>query len=245
MIGRWTLAPFLAVWLAIGPAAKAQVAKPEDIALANAEYLFWHQVSAALAHQHGRQPDPWLAAVHALGRVGEGDAAVDIERLLFIAETWLIAGEDGPLPKGLREVGIDAELARKVLCYVAGEGPGRAHALIGKWGDPVTSLDCASELTADFATADESYREYPPGQGDKVRIKYGTGRWAAMAADHEMLEGLADTLSADFDWPGGLALEIIPCGGVFSWYTAESVTITLCAETIAYFHRLADGRVGY
>ena len=245
MIRRWIFAPLVAVWLAMGSDASAQVAKPEDIALANAEYLIWHQVTAALAHQHGRKSDPWLSAVYALGRVGEGETAVEIERLLFVAETWLVAGDEGPLPKGLTDVGIDAELARKVLCYVAGEGPGRAHALIGKWGDPVTSLDCAPEMAADFETADKSFRDFPPGQGDKVRIKYGADRWATLTAEHEILEDLADTLSADFDWPLGLALEIIPCGDVFSWYTAETVTITLCSETIGYLHRLADGRIGY
>ena len=181
---RRILAPFLAAWLMMGANASAQVAKPENIALANAEYMIWHQVTAALAHQHGRKSDPWLSAVYALGRVGEGDAAVDIERLLFVAETWLVAIDEGPLPKGLAEIGVEGELARKVLCYVAGEGPGRAHALIGKWGDPVTSLDCAPDMAADFETADKSFRDYPPGQGDKVRIKYGAGKWAALAGDH-------------------------------------------------------------
>lgn len=235
----------LAIWMLCAGLASAQVPKPNDIALTNARFILWHQATAALADQHGRRPDAWTAAVFALSRVADGESAQDIERLLWLAETWLMAESEGRLPRHLSEAGIDGELARRVLCYVAGEGPGRAHDLVGRWGAPRGSIDCAAAMAEDFEQAERTFRDLPSGEGTAIQVRYGDGEWSTLAAEHEILEEMADILSADFDWPTGLKIEILPCGGFYAWYRPQDSTITLCAELIAYYHRLADGRIGY
>lgn len=239
------IARALAVWAVGAGVAAAQTPGPDEVALANARFVLWHQVTVALADQHGRRPDAWTAAVYALARVAEGDDALAIENLLLVAETWLVADRDGVLPPGLAMAGMSAELARRVLCYVAGEGPGRAHRLVGEWGAPHESLDCAGAMAEDFDAADRKFREYPSGEGDEIPIRYGDDRWSRIAAEREVLEAIADRLSADFDWPAGLRLEILSCGTDPTGYRPDTATITLCAETIGRIHTLADGRIGY
>jgi hypothetical protein len=234
-----------AAWVLSAGVAVSQVPGPDEVALANARFELWHTVTVALADQHGRRTAPWTASVYALSRIADGDSALDIENLLLVAETWLVGDAEGVPAGPSAAAGIDAELARRVLCYVGGEGPGRAHRLIGRWGAPAGGADCSAVMAEDFDAADRTFRHYPPGDGDPVRTRYGADRWSRLAADHEVLEEMADTLSADFDWPRGLSLEIVPCGAVDARYVPAKATITLCAETIGHYHALADGRVGH
>ncbi len=229
----------------LGPPATAQVTGPDSVALANAEFAIWQQVTDALGYQHGLGLADRKATLFALTRISAGGDAAAIERLLLIAETILVAEADGVLARDRIRTGLGGHLARQIICYVAGEGPGRAHALLAEWGEPRGGDDCATAIAEELEAAEAIGKAYPPGDGTPIPVRYGDDRWSELAAGYELLEEMSAQLAVDYAWPNGLTLEIIACGDRSDGYTDQTRTITLCSELIAHYHRLADGRIGY
>ena len=232
----------VAAWILSAGLAVAQSWEPEEVALLNAEFDLWHQAAIVLSGQHGGTTSPADATLFALGRIADGDDAASIERLLPIAEFWLWLEARNSLQRHLKDAGVDGDLARQVLCYVAGEGPGPAHQLIAEWGLPRNADGCEARFAERLDTAAEAYRAYAAGVGGPVIIRYGDdSRWSQLAARNELLETVAEGLDADFVWPAGLTLEMVPCTFARVEYKTAPGTVRYCSGWIWFFNFAAGG----
>lgn len=234
----------LAAWFLSVGLALAEAPTADEMALVNAEFALRQQAAIVLAQQHRATASDADATLSVLGRIADGEDATAVERMLTVAEAWLLMAEGDGLPRFLTGAGVSPDTARLVLCYVAGEGPGRAHRLIARWGAPRKADGCEARFADRLDAAAEAYRGFSPGGRQSVAFRYGTDRWSRFAAVHNLLETVAGDLSADFTWPDGLRLEIVPCGGAGVRYRPDPPTVTLCAETIGRYHALAKGRTG-
>lgn len=227
--------------------ARAQVATPTEAALANLDFTLWHETARAALAASGRDLTAGAEApiFYALDRVTDGDDATDVERLLLVAETWYLSEADGTRPPYLVRNALGQDWARRIVCYVAGEGPGRAHRLLAEWGAPQDAADCASAFASGLEAANQAFLVLPEADTDHpaVQISYADTPTARLAATYEVLEyfPVADV----FRWSGPVTLAIQGCGQADATFALKTNTLTVCDELIAYYYNLADGRIGY
>lgn len=228
-----------AVWVLSAGLAAAQISKPEEAALLTAEFDLWQRAAIALVRQHGGSVPDAEAALFALGRIADGDDAMAIEQMLPVARTWLLLEALNGLPRRLIDTGVDGDLARLVLCYVAGEGPGPVHGMIARWGLPRHADGCEARFADRLDAAAKAYRAYSAGPDGKVSIRYGDDGSSRLAARHGVLEWVADGLKADFAWPAGVTLEIVPCVAGDAGPAPSTTTVTVCADWIRNYRFVA------
>jgi hypothetical protein len=227
--------------------ALAEMSRPVEIAATNLRHHVWMQLGTFLAWQNrveidGR--DHAALAAFAAARVMDGDDSLDIERLLDVAALWLAEDPDGR-----------GEAARRLICLVALEGPGRAHAMQARWGLPDRDPgNCGQDYAAEVAEvearfdrargggapksvairADGHDRIFDPWpDGADVLVTYQRWRqgetWARGAA---VLEDIAGTLVAGYTWPGSrFTLQMADCGREVPGFNADQKIMTICYQT--------------
>ncbi|MEM1163276.1 MAG: hypothetical protein AAGJ28_20290 [Pseudomonadota bacterium] len=254
----------LVVFLLFAAPAGADEARVDEIVEANTRFALWRVISAPLAHENqiiGYQENRDVLTVFAATRVMDGDNATDIERMLDVAELWLVAEEIGKSPPLHRGAVMDGEAARRVFCRIAIEGPGRVHELIGRWGLPAEQPDTceedqsilAEETDALFEAAllqDEPLRAGRVADG-YVRIINGfpdhldiavsdqkSGQWLGFLRRTEVIESVADQLASEFSI-GDLMILADRCGVATVRWDPDQREMTLCLELLDSYARLA------
>lgn len=212
-------------------------ATSEEIVFANAEFTVWHQAARAITAQNGFVPamDDRRPIFYALHRVTLGEDALDVERLQPIAEMWLAAEEAGRVPDYFQAARLDGEFARRLLCYLAGEGPGPAHAAMSRWGPPRSPASCEADVAMeldDAAAFYDAYLDVPNGPIDT------DAEGDELAADALAL--VASAIAAGSGVPDGLQFRLSDCGIAQADYADDTQTVTLCAELMHAYRSLAD-----
>ncbi|MEM1299991.1 MAG: DUF4344 domain-containing metallopeptidase [Pseudomonadota bacterium] len=238
-----------AALLAASPAL-ATDEEVEAIVLSNAENTLWHEAAHLLVTELelpvvGQEED--AADGFATLMMMEDESEDRVESLLDVAELWIVSHErdeaEGLEPAYYGEHDLDAQRGLRVICFLAGESPDRAGALLDAWGVPG---DRAESCEFDFALALDSWdalldphlRGGAPGQS--ITIHYGTGgRWESLLRETEMLEYVAETLDARFVLPEGLVIEAISCDEPTAFWDPEERRAVLCYELMDDFALLA------
>ena len=224
--------------------------------LSNAEHTLWHEAGHALVSEFGLpvigQEEDAVDAFATLMMLSD-ESEERLERLLDVAEIWMLSHEraeaDGIAPDYFDEHDLDAQRGLRVICFMAGEGPGRAHELIETWGLPeeraetceddyALAVDSWDVLLEPFQRADGA-REVP------IEVRYGPGgAWRDILAESELLEYVAETLSYNFSLDPGLVLEAASCGEPNAFWDPQARTMTLCYELLADYEDLAREAIG-
>lgn len=228
--------------LFLGLAGPVKAAGVDEIVIANAEFTLWHQAARGITAQNARPPTPddRMAILYALHRLSLGDDALDVERLLLVAHMWLEAEARGEPPIYLRIARLDGALARLILCYVAGEGPGPAHVLMAEWGPPVDGgADCEVTFAERLDEAAAFYDAYLPAGDGRVSVEGGPDPLAAVA-----LRLVANGISRDFGLPQSMRLRTMPCEVAMADYSDTTQTVTLCQELMEAYVELAQSLAG-
>ncbi|MEM7210602.1 MAG: DUF4344 domain-containing metallopeptidase [Pseudomonadota bacterium] len=246
----------LALLAALVPFVFSPACADEDaihsIVLSNAEHTLWHEAGHALISEFqlpviGQEED---AVDHfaTLSMLAEEDAA-RLERLLDVAELWLISHEvaqaEGEEPIYYGEHDLDAQRGLQVLCFVAGEGPGRAHELTAEWGLPEERAEtCEYDygLALDgWDTLLESVARPEDARPARVKVSYGDSDspWREVLQKAELLEYVAAYMAASFDFEDGMRFEAVDCDEANAFWDPEARTVTLCYELLEDFEDLA------
>ena len=224
----------------------------EAIVLSNAEHTLWHEAGHALVSEFqlpviGQEED---AVDHfaTLSMLSDEDAA-RLERLLDVAELWLISHElseaEGEERIYYDEHDLDAQRGLRVICFVAGEGPGRAHELTASWGLPE---ERAETCEYDYELALDSWDQLLDSvarpedlRPAKVKISYGESdsKWRDVLQQAELLEYVAGYMAGSFDFEDGLRFEAVDCGEANAYWDPGARTVTLCYELLEDFEDLA------
>lgn len=247
-------------WLAVLAVAATPAQANEELieayVFSNAEHTLWHEAGHALISEFG------------LPVIGQEEDAVDafatlmmlsdesegrLERLLDVAEIWMVSHEraeaEGVEPDYFDEHDLDAQRGLRVVCFIAGEGPGRAHEMIDNWGLPEDRAETCEE---DYGLAVDSWDVLlePFYRAENapvvpVEVRYGPGgAWRERLAESEMLEYVAETLAYSYALEPGLVLEAAACGEPNAFWDPEARTMTLCYELLADYEDLARGAIG-
>ena len=247
-------------WLLLFALAAAPAQADEETirayVLSNAEHTLWHEAGHALISEFGLpvigQEEDAVDAFATLMMLSD-ESEERLERLLDVAEIWMLSHEraeaDGIEPDYFDEHDLDAQRGLRVICFLAGEGPGRAHQLIENWGLPE---DRAETCEADYALAVDSWDLLlePHYRAEYVRqvpikVRYGAGGdWEDMLRESELLEFVSETLSYNYVLQPGLLLEAASCGEPNAFWDPETRTMTLCYELLADYEELAGEAVG-
>lgn len=239
----------LAGLLAAAPATASE-GEIEAIVLSNAENTLWHEASHLLVAELGlpvigQEED--AADSFATLMMLEDDSEDRVERLLDVAELWLVSHErdeaEGVQPAYYDEHDLDAQRGLRVVCFLAGESPDRAADLLDAWGVPEDRADgCAFdyELAVDSwdALLEPHLRDGSPGHSISVVYQDG-GRWAALLRETGMLEYVAGALDQQFNLPEGLVMEAATCGQANAYWDPDARRVTLCYELLDEFEALA------
>ncbi|MEL7153861.1 MAG: DUF4344 domain-containing metallopeptidase [Pseudomonadota bacterium] len=232
--------------------ALADDAAIEAIVLSNAEHTLWHEAGHALVSEFqlpvvGQEEDA-VDSFATLAMLADEDAA-RLERLLDVAELWLISHEqsqaDGEEPAYYGEHDLDAQRGLRIICFVAGEGPGRAHEMTAEWGLPEDRAETCEydyELALDsWDTLLDSVARPEDQRPAKVTVTYGESDsiWREVLQEQELLEYVADYLAASFDLEDGLAFEAAECGEANAFWDPDARTVTLCYELLEDYQDLA------
>ena len=224
----------------------------DTIVMSNAEHTLWHEAAHLLISELelpviGQEEDAAdsFATLLMLDDVGEDRA----DELLDVAELWIVSHErdeaEGLAPDYFDEHDLDAQRGLRVICFLAGQVPGRADEMIDEWGLPE---DRAETCEFDYQQAVDGWdallaphmrdQNAPPGQA--VGVSYGPGgRWEALLREAELLEFVAGTLDANFLLADGLTIEADLCGEANAFWDPEARTVTLCYEILDDFEALA------
>lgn len=237
----------LAALLAAPALANEEV---DAIVLSNAENTLWHEAAHLLVTELelpvvGQEED--AADGFATLMMLEDESEDRVERLLDVAELWIVSHErdeaEGLEPAYYGEHDLDAQRGLRVICFLAGESPERAGALLDAWGVPD---DRAESCEFDFGLAVDSWdallephlRDGPPGQS--ITIHYGVGgHWEVLLRETGMLEYVAETLDLRFNLPQGLVMEVIACDEPTAFWDPEERRAVLCYELMDDFAALA------
>ena len=247
---RWLFALSL-----LAASAQADEGLIQAYVFSNAEHTLWHEAGHALISEFGLpvigQEEDAVDAFATLMMLSD-ESEERLERLLDVAEVWMLSHEraeaDGIAPDYFDEHDLDAQRGLRVICFLAGEGPGRAHELIENWGLPE---DRAESCEEDYALAVDSwdvllepfYREQD-ARIVPVEVRYGPGRWREALVESELLELVAETLSYSYALEPGLMLEAASCGEPNAFWDPEARTMTLCYELLADYEDLAREAIG-
>lgn len=249
---------FLAFSLALccSPAL-ADDAAIEAIVLSNAEHTLWHEAGHALVSEFqlpivGQEEDA-VDSFATLAMLAEEDAA-RLERLLDVAELWLISHDraeaEGEEPFYFGEHDLDAQRGLRVLCFVAGEGPGRAHELTAQWGLPE---ERAETCEYDYELALDSWEQIldtvarsEDARPAKFKVTYGDSDsvWRDVLKGEQLLEYVADYMAASFDFEDGVTFEAVDCGEANAYWDPQARKVTLCYEILEDFEDIARIAVG-
>ena len=231
--------------------ALAEESSIEAIVLSNAEHTLWHEAGHALISEFqlpviGQEEDA-VDSFATLAMLAEEDAA-RLERLLDVAELWLISHDraeaEGPLTYH-GEHDLDAQRGLRVICFVAGEGPGRAHELTAEWGLPEERAEtCEYDYELALASWDtllESIARDEGARPAKITVTYGESgsHWRDILREQELLEYVADYMAGSFDLQDGLTFEAVDCGEANAYWDPQARTVTLCYELLEDFENLA------
>ncbi|MEO1494002.1 MAG: DUF4344 domain-containing metallopeptidase [Pseudomonadota bacterium] len=223
----------------------------ETIVLSNAEHTLWHEVAHLLVSELelpvvGQEEDA-ADGFATLMMLGDEDAT-DIERLLDVAELWIVSHEvdeaEGLAPVYYDEHDLDAQRGLRVVCYVAGAGPGRAHELAADWGLPEDRAESCEEdfelaLTSWEAILDPHFRD--GGRGATIRVRYAEepGPWGELLRQSEILEAVAEEVADTYVLAPGLTIEAARCDEPNAFWDPGLRTVTLCYEILEDFADLA------
>lgn len=242
----------LAFLLAVTPAL-AQDDEIVEIVFSNAEHTLWHESAHMLIAELnlavlGQEEDA-ADSFATLMMLAEEDPAARIERLLDVAELWIVSHErdeaEGIEPAYYDGHDLDAQRGLRVICFLAGEGPGRAHELIGDWGLPADraetceedynlALDGWERLLEPFLRPDTTH-----GNGNIIQTRYEAGPWRDLLREIELLELVAESLSYEYNLPRGLTMVAESCGEANAFWDPEARRVTLCYELLDDFEELA------
>ena len=235
----------------IAAPAFADEAGIKAIVLSNAEHTLWHEAGHALISEFqlpviGQEEDA-VDSFATLAMLAEEDAA-RLERLLDVAELWMISHDlaeaEGPLTYH-GEHDLDAQRGLRVICFVAGEGPGRAHEMTAQWGLPEERAETCEydyELALDsWETLLDTIARDEGARPAKITVTYGTSEspWREILMEQELLEYVAGYMAASFDLEDGLTFEAADCGEANAYWDPEIRTVTLCYELLEDFEDLA------
>lgn len=233
-------------------AVTPSVASEEEvtaIVLSNAENTLWHEAAHMLVTELelpvvGQEED--AADSFATLMMMEDQTGEWVERLLDVAELWLVSHErdeaEGLEPAYYGEHDLDAQRGLRVICFLAGASPERANALLDAWGVPEEraescEFDYVLALDSWEALLDPHLRDGPPGQS--ITIHYGEGSWGDLLRETGMLEYVAETLDILFVLPDGLLIEAISCDEATAFWDPEERRAVLCYELMDDFAALA------
>ena len=136
---------------------------------------------------------------------------------------------------------MKAPRALRVICFLAGEGPGRAHDLINRWGLPVAR---AETCEYDYALMLEHWdRMLDPHQGGGTPITHALapsrGHWRETLRASELVELVAETLSYDYAIPDGVHIEARECPAADAFWDPQARVLTLCYGLLRVYDDLA------
>jgi hypothetical protein len=235
---------------ALGAAHADEADEIDAIVLSNAEHTLWHEAAHLLISELelpvvGQEEDA-ADGFATLMMLGDDDAA-DIEHLLDVAELWIVSHEvgaaDGIAPTYYDEHDLDAQRGLRVVCYVAGAGPGRAHRLAADWGLPAERAETCAEdyelaLTSWEAILEPHFRDDEPSA--RIAVRYGDdgGAWGARVRELDLLEMVADELTDAYVLTPGLVIEAATCGEANAFWDPGARTVTLCYELLEDYAEL-------
>lgn len=242
--------------LLAGP-AMADEATIRAIVLSNAEHTMWHEAGHALVSEFnlpllGQEEDA-VDSFATLWMLEDEDAA-RLERLLDVAELWLISHDEqaneGLEPVYYGEHDLDAQRGLRVLCFIAGEGPGRAHEMVADWGLPAERAETCEEDYAqaldgwDTLLAEFVLREDEAPSEIDVVYRPSDSPWRDILIEDELLDYVAGSLAHTYAFEPGLLVEADDCGAANAFWDPSVRTITLCYELMDYFEDLATIAIG-
>ena len=229
--------------VALAPVAMADD-KLEPVMEAGAEHALWLAAAEAMVAEYGLAM-PAGEGPSAFGTLMmiQDDDAVSIERLLDVALIWLAAADRAdPAPQLIARAGLDRQRALRLICYVAGAGPGKAHSMIGFHGLPGKGAEtCEADYMASLDGWEAALAPYAGTEAATadVTVTHEPGPWRDWLIGTEILEIVAETLAADYALPPGLAIRAGPCGSADAFWDDEARAIRLCHELLDQFHDLA------
>ncbi len=233
-------------------AASADDATVETIVLSNAEHTLWHEAGHALVSEFelpviGQEEDA-VDSFATLSMLAE-DHAERLERLLDVAQLWLVSherdAEEGAEPTYFGEHDLDAQRGLRIICFVAGEGPGRAHEMTAQWGLPA---ERAETCEYDFNLALDSWDQIldsvarpEDARPAKIEVSYGPSDspWRDVLQQAELLEYVADYMASSFDFEDGMKFEAGECDDANAYWDPNERTLMLCYELLEDFEDLA------
>ncbi len=222
------------------------------IVLSNAEHTLWHEAGHALISEFelpviGQEEDA-VDSFATLAMLAEEDAA-RLERLLDVAELWLISHareeQEGAEPFYFGEHDLDAQRGLRVLCFVAGEGPGRAHELTSEWGLPEERAEtCEYDYNLALDSWDQILDSVARPEGvrpAKIEVTYGPSDspWRDVLREAELLEYVADYMASSFDFEDGMKFEAGDCDDANAYWDPNLRTLMLCYELLEDYEDLA------
>lgn len=223
-----------------------------EIVLNNAEHTLWHEAGHALVSEFelpviGQEEDA-VDAFATLEMMADEHAA-RMERLLDVAELWLISHEvaeaGGEASDYYSEHDLDAQRGLRVICFIAGEGPGRAHELSAQWGLPE---ERAETCEFDYNLALDSWEALleplhrPDGDpAARITVNYAksSSPWRDVLIDSELLEYVGEYMAATYAFEDGLIFEARDCGEANAYWDPGARTVTLCYELLEDYEELA------
>ncbi|MGD1923083.1 MAG: DUF4344 domain-containing metallopeptidase [Paracoccaceae bacterium] len=232
--------------------ARADEEAIRAVVLNNAEHTLWHEAAHALISEFelpviGQEEDA-ADTFATLWMLADEDAE-RLERLLDVAELWLISHElseeGGEAPIYYGEHDLDAQRGLRVLCFIAGEGPGRAHDLISEWGLP---QDRAESCEYDYELALEGWEALlepfwlpEDTRPTRIRVRYGQGDspWREILEQDGLLDYVAESLAKTYDLDRGLTVEASSCGEANAFWDPQDRKIMLCYELLDLYEDLA------
>ena len=222
------------------------------IVLNNAEHTLFHESGHALISEFqipvvGQEED--AVDTFATLTMLEDDDAARLERLLDVAELWLISHErseaGGEEPDYYSEHDLDTQRGLRIICFIAGEGPGRAHEMSAQWGLPDERAEiCEEEYDLALDSWDELLDPYyrPDGEpATTITVAYGPSPspWRSTLLDSELLEYVGEYMAATYDFEDGLSFEAQDCDEANAYWDPENRTVTLCYELLENYEELA------
>lgn len=230
----------------------ADEATIRSIVLNNAEHTLFHEAGHALVSEFripvvGQEEDA-VDTFATLTMLEEDDAA-RLERLLDVAELWLIghdlAEAGGKEPDYYSEHDLDAQRGLRIICFIAGEGPGRAHEMSAQWGLPEERTEtCEEDYNLALDSWDEVLDPYFRPEAEraaKIKVEYGpsSSAWRATLMDSELLEYVGEYMAATYDFEDGLIFEARDCDEANAYWDPTNRTVTLCYELLDNYEELA------
>ena len=238
--------------LLIAAPALADEESIREIVLNNAEHTLWHEAGHALVSEFelpviGQEEDA-VDGFATLEMMSDKDAA-HIERLLDVAELWLISHETadvgGDLSDYYSEHDLDAQRGLRVICFIAGEGPGRAHELSAQWGLPEErSETCEFDYTLALDSWDALLEPLHRPDGEPaatITVEYAqaSSPWRDILKDSELLEYVGEYMAATYGFEDGMTFEARECGEANAYWDPGTRTVTLCYELLEDYEELA------